>query len=214
MAHRSTDDAATWSHVKKAADFLVNFTQEGQRAPWTPQERWENQGGFSPATIAAEIAGLEAAAEIAEANGDGESAALYRDTAASWRDQVDTWTLTPNGPYSAEPYYLRLSKDGDASAGTTYSVGDGGPSAIDQREVVDMSFLALVRFGIKDPLDPPFLSTAGGDDTRWPTRPTGKFGAATTSTLRRDARGPPWDISDRNRRHDRLRAWPIPAGAR
>jgi glucoamylase len=210
------DDAATWSHVKKAADFLVNFSQEGQNAPWTPQERWENQGGFSPATIAAEIAGLEAAAEIAEANGDDESAALYRDTAASWRDQVDTWTLTTTGPYSAEPYYLRLSKDGDASAGTTYSVGDGGPSAIDQREVVDTSFLALVRFGIKDPLDPAILSSLPVvDEHLMADTPNGKFwrrynfdGYGETPA------GAPWDISEPDTFATIGRAWPILAGER
>ena len=47
----------------------------------TPQDRWENQGGYSPATIAAEIAGLVCAADIARANGDGKSAATYLKTA-------------------------------------------------------------------------------------------------------------------------------------
>ena len=42
---------------------------------------------------------------------------------------------------------LRLTKDGNPNAGTTYSLGDGGPSAMDQRRVVDPSFLELVRLG-------------------------------------------------------------------
>ena len=42
----------TWAGVKRAADFLLGFQQDGNRAPWTPQERWENQSGYSPATIA------------------------------------------------------------------------------------------------------------------------------------------------------------------
>ncbi len=41
-----------WDNVRRSADFLV---AEGPRSD---QERWENIGGFSPATIAAEIAGL------------------------------------------------------------------------------------------------------------------------------------------------------------
>ena len=46
-------DKATWeNHVKKAADFIV------KNGPKTPQERWEEEGGYSPSTIAAEIAGL------------------------------------------------------------------------------------------------------------------------------------------------------------
>lgn len=43
-----------WSHIERAADYLV---REGPR---TDQERWENQDGYSPNTIATEIAGLTA----------------------------------------------------------------------------------------------------------------------------------------------------------
>ena len=70
-------DAAATRMCKQAADFLVGFTQDGNAAPWTPQERWENQDGYSPATIASEIAGLVCAAKIARANGDPASAHRY-----------------------------------------------------------------------------------------------------------------------------------------
>src|SRR6185436_16140185 len=134
-------DPATWSHVRRAADFLVNFQQDGFAAPWTPQERWENQSGWSPATIAAEIAALVCAASIAEANGaDGSH---YLAVADSWRAQVKKWTLTSTGPYSTSPYFLRLTKDGNPDAATTYSIGDSGPADVDQRTVVDPSFLEL-----------------------------------------------------------------------
>ena len=55
---------ADWRHVRAAADFIVDH------GPKTEQERWENQEGYSPATIAAEIAGLICAADIARRNGD------------------------------------------------------------------------------------------------------------------------------------------------
>jgi len=74
-------DAATWTHVQRAADFLIGFTQDGNAAPWSPQDRWENQSGYSPATIASEIAGLVCAAVIARANGDTASATRYLHTA-------------------------------------------------------------------------------------------------------------------------------------
>jgi glucoamylase len=141
-------DAATWQHVKAAADFLVNFQQDGHSAPWTPQERWENQDGYSPATIASEIAGLVCAATIARATGDTAAASTYLDHADSWWSQLKGWTATSNGPYSPKPYFLRLTKDGNPNAGTTYSIGDSGPSAVDQRKVVDPSFLELVRLGV------------------------------------------------------------------
>ncbi len=150
-----------WDHVKRAADFLVGFEQDGNRAPWTPQERWENQSGYSPATIASEIAGLVCAAVIAERNGDAASAQRYRATADAWQARVKDWTVTTTGPYSPGPYFLRVTKDGNPNAGTTYAIGDSGPSMADQRTVVDPSFLDLVRLGVLPADDPAVVNSLG-----------------------------------------------------
>jgi glucoamylase len=162
LAHQlGRTDASTWSHVKRAADFLVSYKDPatGNAAPWSPMERWENQDGYSPATIASEIAGLVCAAEIAKANGDSDSADRYLAAADAWQAKVKSWTLTTTGPYSSAPYFLRLTKDGNPDAGTTYSTGDGGPSAADQRTVVDPSFLDLVRLGVLPASDPDILNS-------------------------------------------------------
>ena len=71
----------------------------------------------------------------------------YRETADEWQRSIPRWTITHNGPLSPDPYFLRLTVDGNADAGTTYTIGDGGPT-IDQRAVVDPSFLELVRLGV------------------------------------------------------------------
>jgi glucoamylase len=147
---------ALYGDIKEAADFIVNFPD----APFSPQERWENQSGYSPGTIAAEIAGLVCAADIARKNGDSASATRYEQTADDWRSKVDGWTATTTGPYTPKPYYLRLTKDGDPNSGTTYNIGDSGP-IVDQRKVVDPSFLELVRLGVKNPNDPVVKNTVG-----------------------------------------------------
>ena len=141
-------DAATWSHVRRAMEFLLSFSADGYAAPYTPAERWENQSGFSPNTIAAEIAGLVCAARIARANGAPADARRYLATADDWQRRLKDWTLTTNGPYSDQPYFLRLTKDGHPDLGTTYTIGDSGPADVDQRRVVDPSFLDLVRLGV------------------------------------------------------------------
>jgi glucoamylase len=148
------DSALYRDHIKKAADFIVNYPN----APFSPQERWENQPGFSPGTIASEIAGLVCAADIARRNGDGASAARYEKTADDWQKRVQGWTATTNGPYSPRPYYLRLTKDGRPNSGTAYNIGDSGPT-VDQRKVVDPSYLELVRLGVKPANDPVVLNT-------------------------------------------------------
>ena len=60
-------DSALWKgHIQAAADFLV------ANGPTDGVERWEEQTGYSPSTIAAEIAGLTAASAIAASHGDTE----------------------------------------------------------------------------------------------------------------------------------------------
>jgi glucoamylase len=154
-----TDGTTYRNHVKKAADYIV------ANGPATPQERWENQGGWSPATIASEIAGLVCAADIAKANGDQAAADRYLRTADDWQKNVEKWTVTTNGPFSSKPYYLRITKDGRPNAGTTYNIGDSGPNGIDQRRVVDTSYLELVRLGVKAPNDLNIVTTLGVVDS-------------------------------------------------
>ncbi len=169
MLHR-TDLATYTAHIKPAADYIA------ANGPVTQQDRWENQGGYSPATIAAEIAGLVCAADLAKANSDNASATKYLRTADAWQKSVASWTVTTNGPLSASPYYLRLTKDGNPNAGTTYNIGDSGPNGIDQRAVVDPSFLELVRLGIKPAADPAIVNTIHVVDAQLgvPT-PNGEF---------------------------------------
>ncbi len=77
-------DRLTWQqHVKPAADFIV------RRGPRTDQDRWEEKSGYFPATVAAQIAGLVCAAEIAQTNGDPASAKRYRNTADDWARKLE-----------------------------------------------------------------------------------------------------------------------------
>ena len=106
-----TDASLYNDHVKPAANFLI------AHGPAFGSERWEEQGGFSPSTIAAEIAGLVAAADLARVNGDATSAALWLGVADDWQRSIKGWTVTTNGPLAAHPYFIRLSKTGDPERG-------------------------------------------------------------------------------------------------
>jgi glucoamylase len=134
------DRALYTDHVKKAADFVV------ARGPSFGSERWEEQGGYSPSTIAAEIAGLVAAGRVADLNGDRASARIYRATADHFQRSIKDWTVTTTGPYGSGRYFIRLSRNGDPDEAVTYNLGNGGPDA-DQRAVVDAGFQELTRLG-------------------------------------------------------------------
>ncbi len=206
-----------WAHVKKAADFIVSFKQDGHSAPWTPQERWENQDGYSPATIASEIAGLVCAAQIARHNGDPASAKRYLATADSWHAHLKGWTATTNGPYSTKAYFLRLTKDGQPNKGTTYSIGDGGPGAADQRTVVDPSFLELVRLGVLPAGDPTVRNSIKVVDKELSYQtPRGQFWhRASFDGYGEQANGGEWFISTTTDTFaTRGRGWPLLTGER
>jgi glucoamylase len=142
-------DNETWTkHVKPAADFLV------KHGPRTPQERWEEKPGYSPSTIAAEIAGLVCAAEIARRNDAGAAAAIYLATADEWARNVERQTATSTGMHGDKVYYIRIAHvDDDPNDGDLMNAGNGGAD-YDEREYVDAGFLELVRLGIRRADDP------------------------------------------------------------
>ena len=80
------------NHIIPAADFLV------AHGPSDGVERWEEQSGYSPSTIAAEIAGLTAASAIAITNHDAAHARLYQATADQFARKIKDWTVTTSGP--------------------------------------------------------------------------------------------------------------------
>ena len=167
-------------------------------------ERWEEQTGYSPSTIAAEIAGLTAASAIAASHGDTERANLYQATADDFQRNIKSWTVTTTGPY-APRYFIRLSKTGDPNAAISYSLGNGGPT-LDQRAVLDGGFQELVRLGELPVTDPDVQASlavldkhisvstpSGAATTGTATRPPAeaRTGTATaTSRARTPARSP------------------------
>jgi glucan 1,4-alpha-glucosidase len=146
-----TDHALYEQHIKPAANFVA------AHGPAFGVERWEEQSGYSPSTIAAEIAGLVAAADLADANNDPASAAIWRGTADDFQRSIKGWTVTTNGPF-APRYFIRLSKTGDPNAAISYNVGNGGPT-LDQREVIDQGFLELARLGELPSTDPDLVAS-------------------------------------------------------
>jgi glucoamylase len=146
---KATDRYA--SLVAPAADFI---TASGPR---TAHDRWEENGGYTPATLAAEIAGLVCAADLAKQAGDTASAARYLKVADDWNAKIETWTLTTSGPLGGGTYYLRAT-NGDPDDGATIDLANGG-GAYDRRAIVDLSFLELVRLGLRAADDPNIVAT-------------------------------------------------------
>jgi glucoamylase len=150
-----------WPMVRKAAGFVI------RRGPSTDQDRWEENAGYTPFTLAVQIAALVAAAHIAENVEDGIIPDVLRDTADAWNDLIESWLYHTDTPLShelaVEGYYVRvtpnLAQEARAARCQTVEVRNRPGDALRADMLVSTDALALVRFGLRAPDDPRILNT-------------------------------------------------------
>ncbi len=146
--------------VERAAGFLV------KNAPITHQERWEENAGYSPSTLAAVIGGLICAAEMARAQ-ESEELAKFLEEYADWIEgHLEDWTVTNNGVLHPEikRHYMRIRPPECGEAYAHESCGKelirlsnrppGTRYEFEAREIIDAGFLELVRYGVRRADDP------------------------------------------------------------
>ncbi len=203
--------------VERAAAFLVKY------APITQQERWEENAGYSPSTLAVVIAGLICAADISRANHAFEMAVFLEDYADWIEAHLEEWTVTSDGVLhpDVKRHYIRINPPRKGEHYFREDLGEGmlqianrGPGEkyiFEAREIVDAGFLELVRYGIRSADDPLIVDSLKVID----------------KTLKVDApEGPCWRAGITHdgygQRHDggpflgwgQGRAWPIMTGER
>jgi glucoamylase len=146
-----------WPLVRGAMGYLI------EHGPATPQERWEENSGYSPSTLAANIAALICAACFARERGDEPTARFLEEYADFLECHVDRWTVTTAGELVAgiARHYIRIhpmdlsdpTAEEDPNRGTIElrNRPPGAPFAFPARNIVDAGFLELVRYGIRSP---------------------------------------------------------------
>jgi glucoamylase len=141
--------------IERAAGSLVRC------GPITEQERWEENAGYSPSTLAAVIGGLICAAEIARAKGADELATFLEEYADWIEGHLEDWTVTNNGVLDPEikRHYMRIRPP---ECGEAYAAEGCGKEVVrlanqppgarvefEAREIIDAGFLELVRYGVR-----------------------------------------------------------------
>ncbi|WP_426040203.1 glucan 1,4-alpha-glucosidase [Brevundimonas sp. TWP2-3-4b1] len=151
--------------IKPAADFLVdggtialNWNDRTITPPWSQQERWEEQEGYSPSTTAAVITGLTVAAEIARASGDAASADRYQAAADDYASKVEARMFTTEGTLGDGDYFVRLSRNEDPNDRAPLGENNG-QAALPEDQIIDGGFLELVRYGVRRADAPSVLAT-------------------------------------------------------
>lgn len=157
-------DLDPWPMIRSAAGYVV------RHGPATEQDRWEEDGGYSPFTLAVEIAALVVAADYAERAGDDDVATLLRETADAWNDNIERWTYVTGTEFArlagVEGYYARIappeSSDASSALPDGYVPVKNRPPECDRLpyfNLVSPDALALVRFGLRDANDKRIVNT-------------------------------------------------------
>lgn len=145
-----------WVTVSKATRYLLTH------GLITEQERWEEQSGICVYTVATTIAAMLAAADLAEAVGETDSAKFCRETADCWNEAIDTWLYVHDTrlckEQGVEGYYLRVNPTkvpADELGVTTFTVKNkpAPDNVMPIVEMVSVDALALVRFGLRSATD-------------------------------------------------------------
>lgn len=147
-----------WSMIRKAAGFLV------RNGPVTQQERWEENAGYSPNTMAVEVAALLAAADFADEKHESKLAEFLRVTADAWNETIDELTYASGTDLTREHkiagYYFRIAPPEAIRKGLQHEMKiklKNKPEDRAERRAVDVvspDILALVRFGLRAASDP------------------------------------------------------------
>ena len=148
-----------WPMVRRAAAFLV------QNGPVTQQDRWEEDGGYTPFTLSAEVAALLAAADLAELCGEPEIAPYLRETADAWNDRIERWLYVTDTDLAravgVDGYYVRITAPDIEEGDTFVPIKNRPPDKAKSlaSAIVSTDALALVRFGLRRPDDPRIRNT-------------------------------------------------------
>ena len=154
---------AFWPMVARAAGFVISH------GPRTGQDRWEENSGYTPFTLAVQIAALLAAAELAETSDIDGVADFLRDTADAWNEQIEDWCFVTDTALARDAgvsgYYVRIAPEvpGEARAELRGIVEVrnrfGEHCHVEADELISTDALALVRFGLRAADDPRMVDT-------------------------------------------------------
>ena len=154
------EDFDPYPMVQRAAAYLV------RHGPVTPEERWEEVSGYSPSTLASNIAALICAACFARERKDEPTAKYLEEYADFLECHVEGWTVTTQGTLlsGVTRHYIRIlperadnpcpQEDPNQGNITIANRDPGAQHVFPAKEIVDAGFLELVRHGVRSPSDP------------------------------------------------------------
>ncbi|HLY06963.1 MAG TPA: glycoside hydrolase family 15 protein [Rhizomicrobium sp.] len=146
--------------IARAAGYIA------RNGPITSQDRWEENAGLSPFTLAVSIVAMIVASEFV----DHESGNYLHSLVDCWNERIEEWTYAKEGPlaemHDVDGYYIRIGPSA-AEGGLQGAIELRNRNAvrIPAAALVGMEFLALVRTGLRSPKDPRIVNTVAVTDS-------------------------------------------------
>ena len=158
------DRERLWPMIRGAAAYIA------ANGPSTLQDRWEEEGGLTPYTLATTIAALLIAAEAAEESREAKLAEEFRKTADTWNASIERWLYVEGTELAravgVRGYYVRLvpppRSDGKVPVAEERIKIVNSPQGDEwflASAIVSVDALALVRFGLRAADDPRMVDT-------------------------------------------------------
>jgi glucoamylase len=141
-----------------------------RNGPMTQQERWEEVEGYSPSTLASNIAALLCAADLLENKwADPATAQFLREYADFLESHLETWCVTTKGTLlpGVSEHYIRILPTHVKGGARNFAFPED-PDTVqvtlwgqlyNAKDIVDGGFLELVRYGVRAAADPIIVNT-------------------------------------------------------
>jgi len=142
------ESAETVRMVRRASAFVV------QNGPVSPQDRWEENPGASPFTLAVEVAALVAAVPYL----DPVDAAYVLELADCWNERIEDWTYVQNTELSrrfgVDGYYVRIGPSAaEGGLRGCVEVRNRYGDIVPAEALVGLEFIYLTRLGLRSAND-------------------------------------------------------------
>ncbi len=143
------DLPGTAQMVRAAVEFIA------RTGPTSPQDRWEENAGVSPFTLAVAIAALVAAAPWLAADERDYALSLADD----WNERLESWCYVRDTALAREQgvegYYVRIaSPDATGHIDGRVQLRNRAGETISAATLVSLDFSYLVRLGLRSARDP------------------------------------------------------------
>jgi glucoamylase len=129
--------------IRRAAAYLA------RTGPMSPQDRWEENEGANPFTLAVEVAALVAAAEFLDAPDRAYAVSL----ADYWNARIEDWCYVTNTDLARRigvpGYYVRIATSTPVGAPGRVEVRNRAGESLPAAEMIGLEFAYLARLGLR-----------------------------------------------------------------